>query len=75
MSGRPRRNKRSGCACCGERVVGLDDEEDVTEPKVFGEKGGYWGKYSEITDKYDDDMMERLNTGLDNLLIFVSYAT
>lgn len=28
--------------------------------------------YNEITDIYDGDMMDRLNDGLDNLLIFVS---
>lgn len=40
---------------------------------VFGEKGNYWEIYNEVNDKYDEDsMMERLNTNLDNLLIFVS---
>ena len=28
--------------------------------------------HNEITDKYDNDMMDRLNTSLDNMLIFVS---
>lgn len=41
------------------------------EAKVFGEKAGYWEKHNVITDKYDQDMMDRLNSELDNLLIFV----
>lgn len=60
-----------GCACCRQKKT-VGDDDNGTEAKVFGEKAGYWEKYNTITDKYDADMMERLNTGLDNLLIFVS---
>lgn len=38
----------------------------------FGEKADYWEIYNEVTDTFDEDMMERLHIGLDNLLIFVS---
>lgn len=53
-----------------------DGGEDFRgEAKFFGEKAGFWRLHDEITDKHDSDMMERLNTGLDNLLIFVSGGT
>lgn len=45
---------------------------DTTEPNVFGEKADYWEIYNEVTDTFDEDMMEKLHIGLDNLLIFVS---
>lgn len=48
------------------------DDDDGAEANVFGEKGNYWDIHNEITDKYDQDMMGRLNSNLDNLLIFVS---
>lgn len=69
-SSRP--NKPGGCACCGSARTGDDDEAFKGEAKVFGEKAGFWRLHDEITDKFDSDMMGRLNTGLDNLLIFVS---
>lgn len=62
------------CACCAKKDIG-DDDDDGSTAKVFGEKGGYWARYNLITDKWDGDMMERLNRGLDNLLIFVSFRT
>ena len=46
--------------------------EDVGLASRFGEKGRYWEQYKIVTDKWDTDMMDRLNNGLDNLLIFVS---
>lgn len=67
-----RPNKPGGCLCCGSGRPGDDDEAFKGEAKVFGEKGGFWRLHDEITDKHDSDMMGRLNTGLDNLLIFVS---
>lgn len=51
----------------------MDNDDKGTEAKVFGEKAGYWDRYNLITDKWDADTMERLNTELDNLLIFVSH--
>lgn len=63
------RGKFSSCRCYGQTEA---VDSDTGAAKVFGEKAGYWDKYNEITDKYDEDMMDRLNTGLDNLLIFVS---
>lgn len=44
---------------------------DNGEAKDFGEQGGYWEKHNEITDKYDEDLLEKMNRELDNLLIFV----
>lgn len=41
-------------------------------PKVFGAGADYWELHNGIANKYDADLMDRLNTGLDNLLIFVS---
>lgn len=76
MSWRPRNGVSSGhegCPCYGAKATPVD--EDRTEAEVFGEKAGYWEKYDLISDKYDADMMDRLNTGLDNLLIFVSLSS
>ncbi len=57
------------CPCHGT----ADDEEAFKgEARFFGEKAGFWKLHDEITDKHDSDIMGRLNTGLDNLLIFVS---
>lgn len=39
---------------------------------VFGEKGDFWARYDRLADKYDADMLQRLNDNLDVLLIFVS---
>lgn len=52
--------------------TGSTDEAFKSEAKFFGEKARFWHLHDEITDKHDSDMMGRLNTGLDNLLIFVS---
>lgn len=62
--------KTGDCTCCGS--AGRGDEDDSEEAKVFGEKANYWEIHNEITDKYDEDLIERMNTSLDNLLIFVS---
>lgn len=63
------RIKPGKCPCHGT----VDEEEAFKgEAKFFGEKAGFWRLHDEITDKHDSDMMGRLNTGLDNLLIFVS---
>lgn len=48
------------------------DDADNEPATVFGEKRNYWELHNEITDKYDADMMDRFNTSLDNMLIFVS---
>lgn len=61
------RTKHRGCGCCGG-----DDEAFKGEAKVYGEKADYWLLHDEITDRFDQDLMARLNTFLDNLLIFVS---
>lgn len=70
-SGR-RRFERGGCRCCSADGATQAVEDNDGPLKVFGEKANYWELHNEITDKYDEDMMDRLNTGLDNLLIFVS---
>lgn len=70
MGQRRGRNTRDRCACCTESNG--PDDDDTGRARVFGEKAHYWELHNEITDKYDEDMMDRLNTGLDNLLIFVS---
>ncbi|KAG8872798.1 hypothetical protein FRB97_007343 [Tulasnella sp. 331] len=41
-----------------------------TEPDDFGEKDDFWQEYDDMADKYDSDMMARLNSNLDVLLIF-----
>lgn len=68
------RNKpRAQCTCCGSPdrdARGLGEETE--EGKEFRDERWYWDMYNEISDKYDEDMMERLNTSLDNLLIFMS---
>lgn len=77
MSWAPQNGGRGLPACCGlcrEKAI-VDDDDERTEAKVFGEKAEYWEKYNLITDKWDADMMQRLNSGLDNLLIFVSLHT
>lgn len=74
MSWKPGDAKNGGfrsCACYG-RKASVPDDDNGTEAAVFGEKAGYWEQYNFVTDKWDADMMDRLNTGLDNLLIFVS---
>ena len=48
--------------------------ESDEKSRIFGETDNYWSLYDEVTDKYDADSMGRLNTELDNLLIFVSHA-
>lgn len=63
---------RPGVCTCRAQKRAVDDDDKMSEAKVFGEKGGYWYRYNLISDKWDADMMERLNSGLDNLLIFVS---
>ena len=49
----------------------LDDK--LKEPTVFGEVGDYWAKHDRITDRFDKDMMARLNIEADNILIFVCF--
>lgn len=63
--------RQGGCPCHAVSGARQQNEEDREPAEVFGEKGNYWTLHNEITDKYDGDMMGRLNTGLDNLLIFV----
>lgn len=48
-----------------------DDDDDETG---FGQKADYWREYNRVTDKHDGDLMQRLNSNLDNTLIFVSAA-
>lgn len=72
MAYKRRPSDRRRHQCCAYQDQAVDNSEDVDEAEVFGEKAGYWEKHNELTDKYDEDMMERLNSGLDNLLIFVS---
>lgn len=67
-----RQRKPGTCGCCNSAQPVDLEEAYRGEAKVFGEKAEYWRLHDEITDKFDRDMMERLNTGLDNLLIFVS---
>lgn len=38
----------------------------------FGEKAGFWERYDTVAEKFDADMLGRLNENLDSLLIFVS---
>ncbi|KAG9007230.1 hypothetical protein FRB95_006195 [Tulasnella sp. JGI-2019a] len=38
----------------------------------FGDRDNYWTNYEELTKKYDEDTMGRLNSNLENVLIFVS---
>lgn len=38
----------------------------------FGDTLDFWARYDKLSDKYDSDMMGRLNGNLDILLIFVS---
>lgn len=71
---RRRPSIRGRCRCCSYQDQ-RNEEEDGGEAKVFGEKAGYWDKHNELTDKHDEDMMEKLNSGLDNLLIFVSLGS
>lgn len=63
------------CTCCGPAKDSTKEEIPEAsrgEAKSFGDKANYWQLHNEITEKYDGDLMGRLNTGLDNLLIFVS---
>ncbi|KAG8997328.1 hypothetical protein FRB94_007777 [Tulasnella sp. JGI-2019a] len=39
-------------------------------PNLFGTKRDFWLKYDTFADKFDKDMLARLNTNLDVLLIF-----
>lgn len=65
------RNKPGQCKCRGS-ARGGDENAFDGYATYFGEKANFWALYDKITDKYDSDMMGRLNTVLDNLLIFVS---
>ncbi len=67
--------RRSKSLCCGLARTGDDEKAFKGEAKYFGEKANFWALHDEITDKFDSDMMGRLNTGLDNLLIFVGGIT
>lgn len=59
--------------CCKSGLRGgAIGDGDNTAGDALGDGGLFWELYNEITDTYDSDMMERLNSGLDNLLIFVS---
>ncbi|KAG8870776.1 hypothetical protein FRB98_001346 [Tulasnella sp. 332] len=40
------------------------------KPIVFGERGEFWTRYDRIADAHDKDMLERLHSNLDVLLIF-----
>lgn len=62
---------KARCATC---TSAGDEEAFKGEAKAFGDKWRFWSLYDEIADAYDRDLMSRLNTGLDNLLIFVSRA-
>lgn len=55
-----------------DRRLEFRADDEPGESKLFGEHGGYWDKHDVITDKFDQDMMGRLNSELDNMLIFVS---
>lgn len=50
------------------------ESTDELQPDIFqfGEKSEYWGTYDKLAGTYDKDMLGRLNSNLDNLLIFVS---
>lgn len=65
---------RYGCGCCiGHTEREGEGQADVADDsQVFGEKADYWEIHDEIIEKFDGDMVERLHTGLDNLLVFVS---
>lgn len=77
---RLRRGRRSRvryiCECRSEVPATVTDDvnANTSEPKPFkfGQKADYWEVYDEVTEKFDEDMVERLHIGLDNLLIFVS---
>lgn len=50
-------------------------KEEMKEDSFrFGDKGDFWTKYCEIADKFDDDRLEKMNTNLGDLLIFVGYS-
>lgn len=65
--------QKGQCTCCAssKRDAG-DVDQEMGDANEFGDKRWYWNTYNDITDRYDADMMDRLNTSLDNLLIFVS---
>lgn len=64
---------KADCTCCGSSKRDyLKLDEDAEDAKQFGDKRWYWEEYDVTTEKYDRDMMGRLNSNLDNLLIFVS---
>ncbi|KAG8883432.1 hypothetical protein FRB98_003128 [Tulasnella sp. 332] len=44
--------------------------KEVTDQYAFGDMGDFWEKYDKLSDKFDVDMMARLNDNLDVLLIF-----
>lgn len=66
------RHQRANCNCHRLHPPDVRDDDKLAEHNAFGELGGYWETHDIITDKFDKDMMERLNSELDNLLIFVS---
>ncbi|KAG8980860.1 hypothetical protein FRB93_008903 [Tulasnella sp. JGI-2019a] len=56
-----------------ELQLKLDDfklPRDVDEQTAFGDKGNFWKKYDILAEKFDNDMMARLNGNLDVLLVF-----
>ncbi|KAG8995193.1 hypothetical protein FRB94_009359 [Tulasnella sp. JGI-2019a] len=50
--------------------VSPPDSDDVGEQKEFGDVGDFWAKYDDLANKFDDEMIARLNGNLDVLLIF-----
>ncbi|KAG9026409.1 hypothetical protein FRB95_008869 [Tulasnella sp. JGI-2019a] len=45
-------------------------QEEVDEPKSFGDVWNFWTRYDDLANTFDNDMIKRLNENLDVLLIF-----
>lgn len=50
----------------------MEEIQHTNQSQSHGEATDFWTRYNSLPDKYDADMLERLNRSLDVLLIFVS---
>lgn len=49
-----------------------ENPQDNEDARVFGEKANYWELYNDGMDVFDEDMICRAESWLDDVLVFVS---
>lgn len=54
-------------------MQGIRDQPPMEDSaEAFGTRADFWERYDKLADKHDKDMLQRMHSNLDVLLIFVS---